>query len=57
MIYNESLDDHHCHGLKDRNTLPGDASVVADSSRGVRSIMIHPNGQHIATGDRVGNLR
>lgn len=37
--------------------LSGDASAVADTTRGVRSIRFHPNGQHLAVGDRAGNLK
>ncbi len=54
VVYNDSV-DINC--LKDVSVLPGDASAVADSSRGVRSIAIHGNGQHLAAGDREGNLR
>ena len=54
MVYNDSVD---INSLKDISPLPGDASAVADSSRGVRSIMVNNNGQHLATGDREGNLR
>jgi len=35
----------------------GDARVVADSSRGIRSIRFSPDGQHMAVGDRAGNLK
>ena len=54
MIYNEGID---YMTLKDTSLLPGDASAVADVTRGVRSIAMHCNGQHLATGDREGNLR
>lgn len=54
MVYNDTVD---LHSLKDQSLLPGDASAVADSSRGVRSIVVHRNGQHLAIGDREGNLR
>ena len=54
IIYNDRSD---CSTLKDPSTLPGDASAVADSTRGVRSIAIHAKGQHLALGDREGNLR
>lgn len=54
MIYNDTVD---LNSLKDTSLLPGDASAVADSSRGVRSLMVHCNGQHLATGDREGNLK
>lgn len=54
MIYNEGMD---YLSLKDTSPLPGDASAVADVSRGVRSIVVHRNGQHLAAGDREGNLR
>ena len=43
--------------LKDLNSLPGDASAVADSTRGVRCIEVQPSGQHIAVGDREGNIK
>ena len=35
----------------------GDARAVADSSRGIRSIRFSPDGQHVAVGDRAGNLK
>lgn len=54
VLYNDSVE---LNSLKDLSLLPGDASAVADSSRGVRSIMVHRNGQHLAIGDREGNLR
>ena len=54
MIYNEGM---NFASLKDTNLLPGDASAVADVTRGVRSIVVHRNGQHLAAGDREGNLR
>ena len=38
-------------------SLTGDARVAADSSRGIRSIRFSPNGQHMAVGDRTGNLK
>ena len=41
----------------DHSFLPGDASAVADSGRGVRCIDVRPDGHHIAVGDREGNLK
>ena len=43
--------------LKDRSTLPGDASAVADATRGLRCIATRPDGKHVAVGDREGNVR
>ena len=54
MLYSDSMDPS-C--LKDASSNPGDASAVADTTRGVRCIEIHPMGQHIATGDRLGNIK
>lgn len=54
MIYADGMD---FASLKDMSSLPGDASAVADVTRGVRSIAVHCNGQHLAVGDREGNLR
>ena len=54
MLYSDPLDTS-C--LKDASSNPGDASAVADTTRGVRCIQIHPTGQHIATGDRLGNIK
>ena len=31
--------------------------VAADSSQGIRLIRFSPNGQHMAVGDRTGNLK
>jgi len=49
--------DPDTSSLKDVSNTPGDASAVADATRGVRSIQFHPNGQHLAVGDRAGNLK
>lgn len=54
VIYNEGMD---FASLRDPSPLPGDASAVADATRGVRSIAMHCSGQHLAAGDREGNLR
>ena len=54
MFYSDCMDTS-C--LKDVSTNPGDASAVADTTRGVRCIQIHPTGHHLATGDRLGNIR
>ena len=35
----------------------GDARVVADNTRGIRSIRFSPDGQHMVVGDRAGNLK
>ena len=54
MLYSDPVDTS---SLKDTSSSSGDAYAVADNTRGIRCIQIHPNGQHIATGDRVGNIR
>ena len=43
--------------LKDTSSAPGDASAVADTTRGVRCLQVCPSGQHLAAGDRIGNLK
>ena len=48
---------YHDHITRIVTWLSGDASAVADTTRGVRSIRFHPNGQHLAVGDRAGNLK
>ena len=35
----------------------GDCTAVSDATRGTRCIEIHPLGQHMAAGDRQGNLK
>lgn len=35
----------------------GDATAVADVSRGVKCIKVHPQGHQVAIGDRTGNLK
>ena len=37
--------------------LIGDSSAISDTSRGVRCIQFHPEGIHLAIGDRLGNLK
>ncbi len=39
--------------LKDTADLPG---RVTSGNKGVKCIQVRPDGQHIATGDRIGNL-
>lgn len=53
ITYNDT--DTNC--LRDTSKLPGDSSAISDTSRGVRCIQFHPEGIHLAIGDRLGNLK
>jgi len=43
--------------LKDHSILPGDASAVADATRGLRCTAMRHDGNQVAVGDREGNVR